>query len=152
MVKGKITYVCYSTGVVMIVANTISQLIIIAWWRHQMETFSALLAICVGEFPAQRPVTRSFDVFFDPRPNKRFSKQRRGWWFETQSRSLWRHRNENVSRVCDSFRMYSLLIPLPLKSSRLVEDRIKYFGFQVASVRHRLLMHPTSGWCHKSTA
>ena len=38
------------------------------WWRHQMETFSALLAICVGnspatgEFPAQRPVTRSFDV------------------------------------------------------------------------------------------
>ena len=42
-----------------------------AWWRHQMETFSALLAICVGnspvpgEFPAQRPVTRSFDVFFD---------------------------------------------------------------------------------------
>ena len=42
-------------------------------WRHQMETFSALLAICArnspvtGEFPAQRPVTRSFDVFFDLR-------------------------------------------------------------------------------------
>ena len=40
----------------------------ISWWRHQMETFSALLAICAGnspvhvEFPAQRPVTRSFDV------------------------------------------------------------------------------------------
>ena len=28
-----------------------------------------------GEFPAQRPVTRSFDVFFDIRPNKRLSKQ-----------------------------------------------------------------------------
>ena len=46
-----------------------------------METFSALLALCAGnspvtgEFPAQRPVTRSFDVFFDPRPNKRLSKQ-----------------------------------------------------------------------------
>ena len=45
------------------------------WWRHQMETFSALLAICAGnspvpgEFPAQRPVTRSFDVFFDLRLN-----------------------------------------------------------------------------------
>ena len=70
-----------------------------AWWRHQMETFSALLAICAGnspvpgEFPAQRPVTRSFDVFFDLRPNKRLSKQWRGWWFETQSRSLWRQRN-----------------------------------------------------------
>ena len=41
------------------------------WWRHQMEAFSALLAICAGnspvtgEFPAQRPVTRSFDVLFD---------------------------------------------------------------------------------------
>ena len=68
-----------------------------AWWRHQMETFSALLAICAGnspvsgEFPAQRPVTRSFDVFFDLCPNKRLSKQSWGWWFETPSGSLWRH-------------------------------------------------------------
>ena len=51
------------------------------WWRHQMETFSALLATCAGnspvpgEFPAQRPVTRSFDVFFDLHLNKRLSKQ-----------------------------------------------------------------------------
>ena len=43
-----------------------------------------------GDFPAQRPVTRSFDVFFDLRPNKRLSKQPRGWWFETPSWSLWR--------------------------------------------------------------
>ena len=69
------------------------------WWRHQMETVSALLAICAGnspvpgEFPTQRPVTRGFDVFFDLRPNKRLSKQPRGWWFETPSWSLWRHRN-----------------------------------------------------------
>ena len=46
-----------------------------------METFSALLAICAGnspvtgELPAQRPVTRSFDVFFDLRMNKRLNKQ-----------------------------------------------------------------------------
>ena len=33
-----------------------------------------------GEFPAQRPVTRSFDVFFDLRLNKRLSKQPWGWW------------------------------------------------------------------------
>ena len=72
------------------------------WWRHQMETFSALLAICAGnspvsgEFPAQRPVTRSFDVFFDLRLNKRLSKQPRCWWFETLSWSLWRHRNETI--------------------------------------------------------
>ena len=38
-----------------------------------------------GEFPAQRPVTRSFDIFFDLRPNLRLSKQSGGWWFKTQS-------------------------------------------------------------------
>ena len=47
-----------------------------------------------GEFPTQRPVTRSFDVFLDLRLNKRLSKQPRGWWFKTQSWSLWRHCNE----------------------------------------------------------
>ena len=47
-----------------------------------------------GEFPAQRPVTRSFDVFFYLRLNKRLSKQPWGWWFETPSWSLWRHGNE----------------------------------------------------------
>ena len=43
----------------------------LTWWRHQMKTFSALLALCaqnsliIGEFPSKRPVTRSFDVSFD---------------------------------------------------------------------------------------
>ena len=46
-----------------------------------------------GEFPTQRPVTRSCDVFFDLRLNKRLSKQPWGWWSETPSSSLWRHRN-----------------------------------------------------------
>ena len=45
-----------------------------------------------AEFPAQRPVTRSFDL----RLNKRLSKQSWGWWFETLLCPLWRHRN-----VCD---------------------------------------------------
>ena len=40
-----------------------------------------------------RPVTRSIDVFFDLRPNKRPSKQWWGWWFETLSNPLWRHYN-----------------------------------------------------------
>ena len=50
-----------------------------SWWRHQMETFSTLLAICAGnspvpgDFPTQRPVTRSFDVFFDLSLNKQLS-------------------------------------------------------------------------------
>ena len=60
-------------------------------------TFSALLAFCAGnspvtdEFPAQRPVTRGFDVFFYLCLNERLSKQSRSWWFETPSRPLWRH-------------------------------------------------------------
>ena len=64
-----------------------------------METFSALLAICAGnspvtgEFSTQRPVTQSFDDFFDLCLNKRLSKQSWGWWSETPSYSLWRHCN-----------------------------------------------------------
>ena len=54
-----------------------SEVIPKAWWRHQMETFSALLALCTenspvpGEFPSLRPLTWSFNVFFDLRMNKR---------------------------------------------------------------------------------
>ena len=59
-----------------------------------METFSVLRVICAGispvtgEFSAQRPVTRSFGVFFNLRLNKRLSKQSWGWWFEMPSRPL----------------------------------------------------------------
>ena len=60
----------------------------LTWWRHQMETFSVLLAICAGnspvpgEFPAQRPVTRSSDVFFDLH----------GWVNNGEAGDLRRHR------------------------------------------------------------
>ena len=56
-----------------------------------METFSALLAICAGnspvtgEFPAQRPVTQSFDVFFDLHLNN-------GWVNTGEAGDLRRHR------------------------------------------------------------
>ena len=71
-----------------------------------METVSALLAICAGnspmtgEFPAQRPVTRSFDVFLDLRLNKRLRKQSWDWWFETPSCSLCRHCNAMGCLCC----------------------------------------------------
>ena len=44
-----------------------------------------------GEFPSQRPVMRSFDVFFDLYLNKQLSKQSIHRWFETQLCTLWRH-------------------------------------------------------------
>ena len=72
------------------------------WSKHDdVIKFSALLAICAGnspvtcEFRAQRPVTRSFDVFFDLRLNKRLSKQWWGWWFETPSHPLWSYCNDS---------------------------------------------------------
>ena len=46
-----------------------------------------------GEFTGQRPVTRSFGVFFYLRLNKRLSKQSRGWWFDMPSHPWWRHCN-----------------------------------------------------------
>ena len=73
-----------------------------------METFSALLALCVGnspvadEFHAQRPVTRSFGDFFDLRLNKLLSKQSWGWWSETPPRSLWRQCNVPTMVKCSS--------------------------------------------------
>ena len=89
------------------------------WWnqvvtQYPTQSLSALIVLCLtmmtssngnifrvtgpmcgeftgpGDFPAQRPATRSFDVFFDLRLYKRLSKQRWGWWFETTSWSLWR--------------------------------------------------------------
>ena len=75
----------------LIIPDILAQSSDYSWWRDQMETCSALLAICAGnsqvpgEFPAQRPVTQSLDVFFDLRLNKRLSKQWRGWWYERPS-------------------------------------------------------------------
>ena len=60
-----------------------------SWRRHQMDTLSALLAISAGnspvpgEFPAQRPVTRSFDFFSDLRLN---------WVNNREAGDLKRHR------------------------------------------------------------
>ena len=65
-----------------------------------------VLAICEGNppvtdgFPSQRPVTRSFHVFFDLRLNKQLSKQSRRRWLESPLRPLWRHCNDlSVERL-----------------------------------------------------
>ena len=69
--------VMMATTIIIIAGTYIKYL---SWWRHQMETFCALLAVCAGnspvpdEFTEQRPVTRNFDVFFDLRLNKLLNK------------------------------------------------------------------------------
>ena len=68
-----------------------------------------------GEFLAQRPVMRSFDVFFDLRLNKRLSKQPWCWWFETPAWSLWRQRNvffDNLFEV--------ILIQWPMRDMEVI--------------------------------
>ena len=82
-------------------------------WPHQMETFSALLAICAGnspvtgDFPAQRPVTRSFDVFFDLRLNIQLSKQ---WWDVYQR--CWNSKNSDTSLILYHFFRHGLNVYL----------------------------------------
>ena len=104
-----------------------------SWWRHQMETFSAILALCAGnspftgEFPAQRPVTHSFNVFLGLRLNKRLRKQSWGWWFEAPSSSLWHHCNvvrfkTIIQSICIDLHLYLIQMMYKQHPSTKVMD------------------------------
>ena len=73
------------------------------WFGYIIMTTSSNGNICgrnspvTGEFPSQRPVTQSFDVFFDLRLNKRLREPSRRRWFGTPSCSLWRHCNDAMA-------------------------------------------------------
>ena len=62
----------------------------------------------IHRWPTQRPVTWSFDVFFDLHLNKQLSKQSRRWWFKMPSRSLWHHCN-----VQECFTVIGAIVSLP---------------------------------------
>ena len=70
--------------------------------HHQMETCSMSLALyernplVTGGFPSQRPVTCSFDIFFDLRLNKWLSNPLRHRWFQMPLHSLWHHCNWDI--------------------------------------------------------
>ena len=88
---------------------------------------SALRALCernppfTGGFHSQRTATRSFDLLFDVRLNKRLYKQSRFRWFETSWRSLSRHCN-----VCMTLQTHcSIVIPFVLASNYLDQLRLK---------------------------
>ena len=63
-------------------------------------------------WPAQRPVTRSFHVFFDLHLNKPLSKQSWGWWFEMLSRPLWRDCNDILPCKIDLISNTCVWIPM----------------------------------------
>ena len=113
-----------------------------------MDKISALLAPCVGnspvtgELPAQRPVTRNFDVFFALRLNKWLSKQSWGWWFETPSRSLWRHCNalhvypaDTDGFISNGFVYSWRIIVLPI----FMEEWLEYIPLSLALPQNHLI-------------
>ena len=110
----------------------------LAWWRHQMETLSALLALCAGnstdtgELTSQMPVARSFDVFVDLRL-KWLSKQSWGWLFETPSRSLWRH--------CNGKSLY-----YSLSSRTKIVSKIPYNRYRYNVVHYSTILHTALQW------
>ena len=96
--------ICWPSALIHVCATRpqLFTIFVTSWRRHHMEKFPVLLALCAGkspvtgEFPSQRPVTRSFVVSLICALNKRSSKESWGWWFETPSRSLWRQCNVNI--------------------------------------------------------
>ena len=84
-----------------------------------------------GEFPTQRPVTRSCDVFFDLHLNKRLSKQPSGWWFETPSWSLWHHCN-----VCRHQYSYQLSVSPILEKLPLFKCHLLAMNHETFEVNH----------------
>ena len=126
----------YSVSGVGVPSCSVSGFLITPWWRHQMEKMSALLTIVAGnspvtgEFPAQRPVTRSFCVFLELRLNK----------FETPSRPSWRHSNGTTvqSMMCASNKVHGgvklvfacLQITVSIHYIGLCDTRLSITGHQ----------------------
>ena len=111
-------YMNVNLGASLVVTNCITQSTYVgcsARRRHQMETFSSFLALGAGnspvtsEFPTQRPVTLSFDVFSDFCLSERLGKQSSRRWFGTPWRTLWRHYKGKLKRFHIYFNYCALL-------------------------------------------
>ena len=92
----------YSDVIMRAMASQITSVSIVCITIFRVTGLCAGKPPVTGEFPSQRLVTRSFDVFFDLCLNKRLSKQSRGWRLETPSSSSWRHCNEIKENINQS--------------------------------------------------
>ena len=85
----------------------------------------------LGEFPTQRPVTRSFDAFFDLSLNKRLSKQLWGWWFETPPCPWWCHCNGELSLYANyNPKTKVAIMPTNIRPV-IIENIVILFGYRV---------------------
>ena len=101
----------------------------------------------IGEFPAQRPVMQSFDVFFDLRPNKRLSKQWWGWWFETPSCPSKRHCNGNIISVLILERWEASQITIWCYLNVVSSPLLTFItGSQSSGINYRLAPQASSPW------
>ena len=89
--------------------------------------------LCGHRWIPRRPMTRSFNVFFDLRLNKRLSKQWWGWWFKTPLRLLWRHCNafswmenilEHISIVIAVHKTSTIRTPFPFHHRYIIIDSL----------------------------
>ena len=69
------TWLCLNTA--KITADCVAGINVYKGVSATQSTFVVMNSPVTGEFPSQRPMTRSFYVFFDLRLNKRLSKQTR---------------------------------------------------------------------------
>ena len=99
-----------------LIAQISGELLHIPWWRHQMETFSALLALCVGNSSVtvnspHRGQWREALMFSltCALNNERLNKQSWGWWFESTLHSLWRHCHAKISIADEDFKNQCLI-------------------------------------------
>ena len=120
------------------------------WWRHQMETFSALLALCPGKSPV--PVNSSHKTQWRGALifslicalDKRLSKQSCGWWFETPSLSLWRHCNENTVLAIGHQESN------PIMNARVtchIISLLHYYAFTETLLQQAVWAEPDSWYC-----
>ena len=119
------------------------------WWRHQMETFSVLLALCEGNppvtggFPSQKSVTQSFDVCFDLHTAEQTIERRR--WFEAPSRSLRRHCKDTKTKSTCSTLMANIYKVLEIQSASMKQLELNFYKMIVNSVRSSTLPNE-HGW------
>ena len=118
-------------------------------WRHQMEAFSVLLALCAGnspvtdEFLTQRPVMRSFDAFFDLRLNKRLSKHSWGWWFEAPSHPLWHHCNDII---LNNWCVVYGAVSLQRGQFTLLDTVYSQVRCHYNAIRYNMIFHTAQQW------
>ena len=92
-----------------------------------------------GEFTGHRgiPRTKASDAelwcYLDLHLNKRLSKQSWGWWFETLSRSLWRHGNGSGNGSLSQRARYEESVPMSWRHSG---QQFWYRSLQLTSVSH----------------